>query len=196
MKYANMLFSEIFAEFSHVDGRENRLAVLRKYGTTNKWFCEFLNYAFNPKIQFDITQVPQYKPSADPAGLNITYLNNEMRRLYIFIVGHPKRTAKLDARKEARILNALLGSLHKDEAALLVKLFQKKLEIKYLTSRLVKEAFPFMPYEVSQAPAETVSEEVPVVPVVTGPCVVRSSVGTRSRRKDISEKIDERVPKA
>ena len=176
MKYANMLFSEIFEEFSHADGRENRVAVLRKYGSTNKWFCEFLNYAFNPKIQFDIIQVPNYKPSVDPAGLNVTYLNNEMRRLYIFIVGHPKRTAKLDARKEARILNALLGSLHKDEAALLVKLFQKRLEIKYLTARLVKEAFPFMPYEVTVVETvESPTQEVIAAPVKSKTKVVKTS---------------------
>jgi hypothetical protein len=72
-----------------------------------------------------------------------------MRRLYIFVVGHPKRTAKLDERKEARILNALLGAVHKEEAALLVKCFKKDLEVRYLTARLVKEAFPELPFEVA-----------------------------------------------
>lgn len=160
----NKLYSEIFDEFNHAHGRDGRLGVLRKY-QGNKWFTEFLNYAFNPKIQFDILKVPDYKPAVEPAGLNFTYLNNEMRRIYIFIQGHPKRTAKLDARKEERILNALLGSLHKDEAILLVKLFQKNLGIKYLTSRLVKEAFPFMPYELPVAESEL--EAVTKAPHVT-----------------------------
>lgn len=146
MKFSNVLFSEIFDEFDHVHSREKRIEVLRKYGD-NPWFVEFLNYAFNPKIQFEIGSIPNYKPAVEPAGLNFTSLSNEMRRLYIFVVGHPKRAAKLDARKEERILNALLGSLHKDEAALLVRLFSKKLEIKYLSPRLVKEAFPQLPFE-------------------------------------------------
>lgn len=153
----NRLFSEIFEEFSKARTRETRIDVLRKYGN-NRWFLEFLNYAFNPKITFDIEHIPDYKPAVEPAGLNYTYLNNEMRRLYIFILGHPKRTAKLDPRKEERILNALLGSLHKDEAALLVKLFNKDLEVRYLTSRLVKEAFPHMPWDVSK-PSKTETEK-------------------------------------
>jgi hypothetical protein len=156
----NKLYSEIFDEFGTETTRDGRLGVLRKY-QNNKWFTEFLNYAFNPKIRFDILKVPNYKPAVEPAGLNFTYLNNEMRRLYIFIAGHPKRTAKLDARKEERILNALLGSLHKDEAVLLVKLFQKNLGVKYLTARLVKEAFPFMPFEVAPTEAELEAASAP-----------------------------------
>lgn len=148
MKYANMLFSEIFEEFSKKTTREGRIDILRQYGAQNIWFREFLNYAFNPRINFEITKIPDYKPAPEPAGLNYMNLSNEMRRLYIFIIGHPKRSAKLDPRKEERILSALLGSLHKDEAALLVGLFQKKLGVKYLTAKLVKEAFPTMPFEV------------------------------------------------
>lgn len=175
MKFSNVLFSEIFDEFNHANGREARIAVLHKYGS-NVWFREFLNYAFNPRIQFEITEVPIYKPAVEPAGLNFTSLSNEMRRLYIFILGHPKRVAKLDAKKEARILNVLLSSLHKDEAELLVKLFTKSLGIKYLTARLVKEAFPTMPFEV----AVQVGVEVPCPPGTVSPIekVVRTKGAT------------------
>jgi hypothetical protein len=168
MSNGNVLYSEIFAEFGKAYTRDARIAVLRKYGNSNVWFREFLNYAFNPKIQFDIDKIPDYKPAVEPAGLNFTYLNGEMRRLYIFIVGHPKRTAKLDPRKEERILNALLGALHKDEADLLVRLFSKKLGIKYLSPRLVKEAFPQMPYTVEEPVATTPiivkGEEIATIP--------------------------------
>lgn len=155
MKYSNVLYSEIFTEFEEAKSRDARIVVLKKYGDENVWFREFLNYAFNPKVRFDIAQIPDYKPSTAPAGLNYTTLNNEMRRLYIFIVGHPRRTAKLNPRKEKQILNALLGSLHKDEAELLVKLFRRMLDIKSLTAKIVKEAFPAIPFEVS-APVEAV----------------------------------------
>lgn len=147
MNYASVLFNEIFEEFDKARTREQRVAVLQKYGR-NVWFKEFLNYAFNPKIHFDITQIPNYKPAVEPAGVCYSNLSNEIRRLYIFILGHPKRTGKLDAKKEARILNALLSSVYKEEAALLVKCFKKDLEIRYLTSRLVKEAFPELPFDV------------------------------------------------
>ena len=152
MRFSNKLFGEIFDEFDKAKTREARIAVLRFY-EGNRWFVEFLNYAFNPKIHFDVYKVPLYKPSPDPAGLAVTNLSNEMRRLYIFIVGHPKRTAKLDPKKEERIIGLLLNSLHKDEAALLSKLLSKDkdLKIKYLTISLVKEAFPKMPFELPES---------------------------------------------
>lgn len=160
MRYANMLFSEIFAEFDICKNREQRLAILREFGGTNRWFKEFLNYAFNPRIHFDIRKIPAYKPSTDPAGLSYATLNNEMRRLYIFIKGHPKRQATMDAKREDRVLGLLLSSLHKDEADLLVRLLNKDLKVRYLTANLVKEAFPDLPFTV-EVPVET-----PVAPVV------------------------------
>jgi hypothetical protein len=156
MNYASVLFSEIFEEFDKAKNREERVAILQKYGR-NVWFKEFLNYAFNPKIHFDISQIPNYKPAVEPAGVCYSNLSNEMRRLYIFIAGHPKRTVKLDAKKEARILHALLSSVHKEEAALLVKCFRKDLGVRYLTARLVKEAFPNLPFDL---PGDDRKEEV------------------------------------
>lgn len=167
MKYANMLFHEIFQEFDKQTTREGRIAILQKYGA-NVWFKTFLNYAFNPKIRFDITQIPTYTPAVEPAGLNYTNLSNEMRRLYIFIVGHPKRTVKMDARKEARVLSVLLSSLHKEEAKLLVGCFQKKLGVKFLTAKIVKEAFPSMPFEVADdKPVVTSNDPTELVDAVS-----------------------------
>lgn len=166
-KYTTMLFSEIFEEYEKANNPKTRIDILRKYGNDNVWFREFLNYAFNPKVRFDITEIPQYPPSADPAGLTISSLNNEVRRLYIFIPGHPKRTAgKIDPKKESRILYALLTSLHKDEAALLVKLFRKRLDVKYLTARIVKEAFPNMPFEIeTDEPKKSVVTKPVILPI-------------------------------
>lgn len=167
MNYSSVLFHEIFEEFNKARTRETRVAVLQKYGR-NVWFKEFLNYAFNPKIHFDIIQVPAYKPALEPAGMNFSSLSNEMRRLYIFIAGHPKRTSKLDAKKEARILNALLSSVHKEEAELLVKCFKKDLDVRYLTARLVKEAFPELPFDVAP-----INHTEPVTPK-TEPKVIKT----------------------
>jgi hypothetical protein len=172
MRYSNVLFSEIMTEFSKCRDRAKRIEVLRKYGD-NRWFLEFLNYAFNPRIQFDVGSVPDYKPAVEPAGLNYSSLTNEVQRLYIFIAGHPKRTSKLDPRRELRILQALFQSIHRDESALLVKLFKKDLEVPYLSARLVKEAFPQLPFEVNDPIVEepvAVGEPTVDTPiVVTGP---------------------------
>jgi len=186
MRYANMLYSEIVEEFDKCKNREQRLGILKEYGSTNRWFKEFLNYAFNPKIHFDIHKIPTYKPSTDPAGLSYATLNNEMRRLYIFIMGHPKRAGKMDAKREERVLGLLLSSLHKGEADLLVKLLKKNLEVRYLTASLVKEAFPDLPFTV-EVPVETPVAPV-VVPEMEKAPVLRSNVGTKSRTRVSAEK--------
>lgn len=136
---SDRLYSEIFEEFQKAESKESRLAVLRKYDHPR--FREFLVCAFNPSIKFD-APIPKYRPAQEPAGLNFTYLVSEVPKLYRFIVNHPKRPAGLTPEKQKQLLLVVLESLHKDEAELLVKLIQKKLDIKYLTLNLVKEAYP------------------------------------------------------
>ncbi len=41
-------------------------------------------FAFNPYVKFDV-EVPEYRPSIEPAGLNHTYLDMEVSKLYRFI---------------------------------------------------------------------------------------------------------------
>lgn len=133
------LYSEIFDEFQKAETKEARLTVLRKYDHPR--FREFLIYAFNPSIKFDV-EVPKYRPAVEPAGLNYTYLISEVPKLYRFIVGHPQRPKELTPLKQKQLLLVILESLHKDEADLLVKLIQKKLDIKFLTLNLIREAYP------------------------------------------------------
>ena len=87
---SDILYSEIFAEFNKATTKAERLAVLRKYDHPR--FREFLKYAFNPNVKFDV-EVPRYRPAVEPAGLNFTYLSSEVTKFYRFIVGHPKRPA-------------------------------------------------------------------------------------------------------
>ena len=133
------LYSEIFAEFDKAKNKTERIAVLRKYDHPR--FREFLNYAFNPNVKFDVP-IPNYRPAVEPAGLNFAYLSSEVPKLYRFIIGHPMRADGLSETKQKQLLLVLLESLHKDEAELLVKLIKKDLGVKYLTMNLVMEAFP------------------------------------------------------
>lgn len=136
---SDKLYSEIFAEFDKATNKAERLAVLRKYDHPR--FREFLIYALNPNITFDV-EIPKYRPAVEPAGLNYAYLSSEVTRLYRFIKDHPKRPSGLTPQKQKQLLTVTLESLHKDEADLLVKLIQKDLQVKYLTPNLVTEAFP------------------------------------------------------
>jgi hypothetical protein len=135
---AEKLYSEIFTEFDSVETRNEKIAVLRKYDHPR--LREFLFYAFNEDVKFDV-EIPKYRPAPEPAGLNYTYLDLEVPRLYRFIVNHPKSTSVITPEKKKSLLLVVLESLHKDEAELLVRLIKKDLGVKFLTPKLVKEAF-------------------------------------------------------
>ena len=134
---AEKLYSEIFEEFGNATTKADRIAVLRKYDHPR--FRDFLEAAFNPGIIFDV-QIPTYRPALEPAGMNFAYLDSEVSKLYRFIKNHPKRT-DVTPDKLSRLLAIVLESLHKDEAALLVKTIKKDIGVPYLTPKLIKEAF-------------------------------------------------------
>jgi hypothetical protein len=138
---AEKLFSEIFEEFEKAETKQDRIAVLRKYDHPR--FRDFLIYALNPSIIFDV-EVPTYRPAPEPAGLNFTYLDIEMPKMYRFIKDHPKRPQGLTPEKTKSLILVILESLHKDEAKILVDLVQKKFKVNHLTVKLVQEAYPGM----------------------------------------------------
>ena len=133
------LYSEIFEEFDKATTKQDRLNVLRKYD--HPMFRLFLQAAFHPNVVFDVS-VPKWRPAPEPAGLNYTYLDSEMSKIYRYVKDHPSRPAGLTDKKKSELLLVTLESLHKDEAALLERLVKKDLSIKHLTPKLVEEAFP------------------------------------------------------
>ncbi len=139
-----LLFNEIFDEFRATPKREDKIKVLQKYDSHN--FKEFLNFAFNPKILFDVTTIPTYKPSVYPAGLSAAYLFHEVNKLYMFIPVHKKYAGPLPLRKQQAILHVLLTSLFREEAVILEQLMLKKLKVEGMTPKLLKEAFPDLPF--------------------------------------------------
>jgi hypothetical protein len=137
---AEKLYSEIFEDFQKAQTKEERIQVLRKNDHIR--FREFLLMAFSKKIVFDIDEIPEYTPAKEPAGLNLTYLDIEMPRMYRFIKGHPKRSPEQTQEKTIRMFLDILECLHKDEAELLVNAVKHNLDIPYLTTSLIEEAFP------------------------------------------------------
>ena len=136
---SSKLYSEILEDFEKAQTKQEKIDVLRK--NDHHFLREFFTIAMHPGIKIDVN-IPEYKPSIDPAGLNHTYLDQEMRKMYLYMVGHPKRPVGLTPEKQTKQLLVTLSALHKDEAALLVKMLQKNLGVKFLTPKLVQEAFP------------------------------------------------------
>ncbi len=137
------LYSEIFDEFEQLPSRKERVEFLSKH--SDKVFTTFLEMAFNKDIQFDVGSLPDtYRPALEPAGLNYTYLNLEVPKLWRFIVGNPKKPEGLTEEKQRKLLVVILEALHADEAKLFVNMFAKDLKVRYLTPKLVKEVFPHL----------------------------------------------------
>lgn len=133
------LFFEIFEKFEKTEKRADKIELLRKSADSN--FVDFLVLAFHPQIEFDV-EIPVYKPSVDPAGLNFLYLHGEVKKLYRFIKNHPNRSPNLSAKRQKELLLQILEGLHKSEAELLVRCMKKDLRIPFLTPKLIREAFP------------------------------------------------------
>jgi hypothetical protein len=134
------LYSEIFEDFDKAKNKEERLQILRKNDHIR--FRQFLIHAFDENIKFDVELPENYRPAIEPAGLNYAYLDSEVSKFYRFVENHPNRPAQFKGKKQAQIILVLLESLHKDEAALFLKLLRKDLGVKHLTKALVQEAFP------------------------------------------------------
>ena len=79
---SNLMYHEVFALFEKAEKRADKINVLRTHGDRN--FMEFLLAAFDKTIEFDV-EIPTYKPSVDPAGLNMLYLHNEVPKMYLYI---------------------------------------------------------------------------------------------------------------
>ncbi len=143
-----ILYSEILDEFDVATTKAARIAVLRKHGNRDRRFKEFLNYAFNPKVVFAVpTPLPSYKPALEPAGLTFTNLNAVVEKLYIYVVGHPRRKGKMSDKQTHDHLITTMESLHASESALLSKMFLQDLGVRFLTMKLCKEAFPDLPFD-------------------------------------------------
>lgn len=144
------LYSEMFYRFEQAKEKDEKIRILRNFamGRGGSRLPEFLNAAFNPAVKFDVTKIPTYKPSPNPAGLNDSYLHQELAKIYLFIEGHPRRVSKLPEKKEQSILTQILCYLHPDEARILCALLTKTLSsaVHGLTASVAKEAFPTLPF--------------------------------------------------
>ena len=134
------LYSEILTEIENASTRKERVEILRREGDDR--FKFFLQLIFNPAIEFDILLPHMYRPAKEPAGLNFTYLDIEMPKMYRFIKNHPMRPEGYTAEKTTQAISVLLESLHADEAALILQVFKKEFKKKHLNPLIVKEAFP------------------------------------------------------
>ncbi len=98
-----------------------------------------LRHAFTPQITFnDMGGVPEYNPSFRPPGTNLSSLEGEARRLYVFT----DQFAKITPLRKRELILQLLESVHASEAELLKQVIAKNVKVNGLTPELVENTFP------------------------------------------------------
>ena len=133
---------EIVDEFEKAKTRKSKKEILEKFQDIEV-FRHLLRGTFDPKVQWTITEKPDYTPQNVPEGEAPNTLYQEIPKCSIFVKGHP-RSAKLKLERAKQILIQILESLSASEAALYMQMLKKKSKIKGLTSKLVLEVFPYM----------------------------------------------------
>ena len=131
---------EIIGEFEKAKSRQSKKEVLEKYKDVEA-FRHLLRGTFDLKVQWLISEKPDYTPQDTPEGESPNTLYHEMSSCSIFVKGHPA-SANLKPQRMKELLIQIMESLHPTEAALYMQMLKKKSKVKGLTSKLVLEVFP------------------------------------------------------
>lgn len=134
-----LLFSEILKIVDEAKTRDEKIFLLRKHRIEN--LLVLLRINFDLTVKLDLPEgEPPYKVNDAPAGTEHTVLQNELRKIYIWL--DPKCVIT-KVRKETLFIQLLEG-LTKQEAELLVLCKCNKLQSKYTTisPELIREAYP------------------------------------------------------
>lgn len=131
---------EIFDKFDQCKSNPERIKLLQDNAYPH--FLQFLKNTFDPSIQYHISKFPDnyIEPDTFP-GIRYAGIESELRRSYLFQKGNPTAEA-LSPEKRKELLTQLLETFEPREADFFVRMLSKNLKVKYLTSNLIKEAFP------------------------------------------------------
>ena len=129
---------EVFEEYKKADSRESRLGVLKKY--EDNWaFKDILRGSFDESLEFIL---PSGRPPFTPnkAESVPSTLLKQHKQFGNFIKGG--NGDQTPAFKRENQFVQLLESVHPEDAEYVLKMVAKKPPCRYITKKLVQEAFP------------------------------------------------------
>ena len=133
----NPLLTEVLEFVSKQRSKAKKVEALKEYDTDALRAILIWNYEAVSMLPEG--QVP-YSPNEAPKGTEHQQLSTEYKRLYHFVKGGNDALKPL--RRESMFIQLLEG-LHADEAALLCKVKDRRLEEDYkINLDIIKEAFP------------------------------------------------------
>lgn len=131
---------EVFDDFAKLKTRAEKIDLLRS--DRRRVLKDVLQGAFSPNIQFVFDKPVEYKPSDAPPGLGYTSIEQELKRVYLFIKDHPRVAPDLTHERKEHILIQMLEAMEAREAEVFMNMILKDLKVKGLDEKLVREAFP------------------------------------------------------
>lgn len=129
---------EILNEFEKQTTKKGRLEVLKTYGHVSA-LKDVLRGTFDDALQFTLPEgKPPYTPNR-PESTPSTLLREHRKFGYFVKGGSGDRMTRFKV--ENMFIN-LLESIHPQDAEIILSMVAKKSPVKYLTKKLVQEAFP------------------------------------------------------
>ena len=129
---------EIIELFEKQKSKKARIELLQKY--KDSWaLLDVLRATFDDSLQFNL---PEGKPPFDSNKEESTpsSLHRKHKEIGWFVKGFKGDTLPSFKREQKFI--QLLESIHPNDAELICRMKDKDLKVKYLTKKLVQEAFP------------------------------------------------------
>jgi uncharacterized protein YihD (DUF1040 family) len=129
---------EVFEEYKKADSRKERLDVLKKY--ENNWaFKDILRGSFDDALVFNLPSGrPPFTPNK-PESIPSSLLKQH-KEFGLYIQGG-KGDNLTQFRRENKFIQ-LLESVHPEDAEYILKMVAKKPPCRYITKKIVQEAFP------------------------------------------------------
>jgi len=136
--YRTLEIYEILEQFSQQKTKSTRLEVLRKYQDVTA-LKDVLRGTFDDSLVFLLPEgKPPYSPNL-PESVPSTLLKQNKQFAY-FVKGGPG--TDMQAYKRESLFIRLLESIHPADAEIVLSMVNKTSPVKYLTKKLVQEAFP------------------------------------------------------
>ena len=121
--------------------KEAKIGLLRQFNNDVVRTMLRFNFDYNLKFNLPEGEPPFNKITDRPIGYQQTNLQNELRRMYIWVNNTDPNLSQL---KRESLFVGMLEGLHHTEAELICMVKDRKLETKYpsITHELVMEAYP------------------------------------------------------
>ena len=118
---------EVLKECREAETVTDKLVVLHQ--NDNATLRQVIQHAYHPNAKWYINDWPTgYKPIDTLPGISMTNLYSEIRRIYLFQVGHPTADAMTVEKRNELLVNILEG-MEPEEAKVFINIFKGDLEI-------------------------------------------------------------------